>query len=104
MHALQLQVKAEFTETCPLAASCPVILSFQTGMEAILFNYMCLGVCGLLQLFQWCSNVGFNSQSLSSGIPVWGSFSSDVPVYPATIRNIVRLLIVLDVNLEQIVL
>ena len=52
----KLQAKAEFTETCPLADWCPAILSFQTGMDATLLNYMCLGVCGLL--------------SPSSGVPV----------------------------------
>ena len=40
------QVKVEFTETCPFAAWCAAILSFQTGIDAILLNYMCLGVCG----------------------------------------------------------
>ena len=40
----KLQVKAEFTETCPLAAWCSAILSFQTGMDATLLNYMRLGV------------------------------------------------------------
>ena len=43
----KLQVKAEFTETCPLADCCPAIFSFQTGMDATLLNYLCLGVCGL---------------------------------------------------------
>ena len=36
-HPLQsskLQVKAEYTETYPLAYWCPAILSFQTGMDA----------------------------------------------------------------------
>ena len=44
-----IQVKAEFTETCPLADWCPAILSFQTGIDAILLNYMCMGVCERLQ-------------------------------------------------------
>ena len=44
----KLQVKAEFTKTCPLAASCPVILSFQTGMDVTLLNYTFLSVCGLV--------------------------------------------------------
>ena len=52
----KLQVNAEFTETCPLAACWPVILSFQTGMGATLHNYMCLCLCGLF--------------SPSSGVPV----------------------------------
>ena len=43
------QVKAEFTETCPLADWCPAILSFQTSTDATLLNYMCWGVCELLQ-------------------------------------------------------
>ena len=42
----KLKVKDEFTETCPLAAMCPVIL-FLTGMDATLLNYMCLGMCGM---------------------------------------------------------
>ena len=82
----KVHVIAKFTGTCPLTASCPVILSFQTGMDAPLLNYMCLGVCGLLESLQWCSSAGCNNQSFSSGIPVWGSFiyfSSVVPVYPA---------------------
>ena len=32
----KFQVKAEFTETCPLAYWCPAILSFQTGIDATL--------------------------------------------------------------------
>ena len=32
----QIQVKAEYTETCPLAYWCPAILSFQTGIDATL--------------------------------------------------------------------
>ena len=77
-YALQnskLQVIAEFTETCPLAAWCPAILSFQTGMNATLLNYVFLGVYELLQSLQWHSSVGCHSQSFSSDIPVWGSFS-----------------------------
>ena len=35
-------------ETCPFAHWRPVILSFETGMDATMLNYMCLGVCGLL--------------------------------------------------------
>ena len=91
-YALQrseLQVKAEFTETCPLAAWCPAILSFQIGMGATLLNYMCLRVCGMLQSLQWCSSVSCNIQSFSSDIFVGQFqlfFSSGVPVYPASIR------------------
>ena len=70
----KLQVKAEFTETCPLAACCPAILWFRTGMDATLLIYMCLRACGLLQSFQWCSSVGCNIQSLFSGIPMWDTF------------------------------
>ena len=44
LQSSKLQVKAEFTETCQLADWCPAILSFQTGMDATLLNYMCL-VC-----------------------------------------------------------
>ena len=58
-------------------------------MDAILLNNMCRGVCGLSQSFQWCSSVGCKSKSISSGIPVWGSFnyfSSATTVYPASIR------------------
>ena len=51
------QVKTEFTETCPLDDWCPVILSFQTGMDVTLLNYICLGVYGLLTYLQWCSRV-----------------------------------------------
>ena len=36
---------------------------------------MCLGVSGLLQSLQWSSSVGCHSQSFSSGIPVWDSFT-----------------------------
>ena len=32
----ELQVKAEYTETCPLAYWCRAILSFQTGMDVTL--------------------------------------------------------------------
>ena len=34
LQSRKLQVKAEYTETCPLAYWCPAILSFQTGMDA----------------------------------------------------------------------
>ena len=76
MYPLQnskLQVKAEFTEICPLTARYPTILSFQTGMDATLLNYVCLCVLRILQSLQLCFSVGCNSQSFSSGIPVWGS-------------------------------
>ena len=59
LQSSKLQVKAEFTETCPLAAYCPVIFSFQT--DATLINCMWFGVCGLLKSLQWCSRVGCNS-------------------------------------------
>ena len=36
MQSSKLQVKAEYTETCPLAYWCPAILSFQTGVDATL--------------------------------------------------------------------
>ena len=61
LQSSKSQVKAEFTETCPLAYWYPAILSFQTGMDATLLNYMCLGVCGLSQSLQWCSSVGRKS-------------------------------------------
>ena len=100
-------MRTEFTETCPLANWCPAILSFQTGMDAILLYYRCLSVCGLLQspssvpvkaakvsvspvasqcgavsttFAQWCSSVGENCQRFSSGIPMWGSFKYVFPV------------------------
>ena len=60
-RAVNSQVKAEFTETCPLPDWCPAILSFQTGTDATLLNYMCWGVCWLLQSLQWCSRVGCKS-------------------------------------------
>ena len=69
LQSSKLQVKAEFTLTCPLAC-CPAILSFQTGMDTTLVNYMCLGVRRLLQSLQWCASVGCNSQSYSSDIPI----------------------------------
>ena len=34
LQSSKLQVKAEFTDTCPLADWYPAILSFQTGMDA----------------------------------------------------------------------
>ena len=71
LQNIKLLIKAEFTENGPLAASCPAILSFQTGMDANLLNYTCLGMCGLLQSLQWCSGVGCKSLSFSSGITVW---------------------------------
>ena len=80
LQSSKLQVKAEFTETCPLAACCPTLLSFQIVMDATLLNYMCLDVCVLLQSLQWCSSVGCNSQSFSSGIPVWYKFNKVFPV------------------------
>ena len=91
MHcsAVNSQVKAEFTETCPLPAWCPAISSFQTGLDATPLNYMCLGVwavtvplvvfqCRLQQseCLQWHSSVGQFQLS----------FCRDVPVYPASIR------------------
>ena len=61
LQSSKLQVNAEFTETCPLADWCPAILSFQTGMDATMLNYMYLGMCGMLQSLQWCPNVGCKS-------------------------------------------
>ena len=36
MQSSKLQVKAEYTETCPLFYWCPTILSFQTDKDATL--------------------------------------------------------------------
>ena len=64
---------------------------------------MCLGVCGPLQSIQWCSSVGCNVRvspvasqcgAVSTKFIQWHSsvglfqlsFSSGVPVYPASIR------------------
>ena len=41
LQSCKLHVKAEFTETCQLAAWCSATLSFQTGMDTPLLNYMC---------------------------------------------------------------
>ena len=41
LQSSKLNVKAEFTETCQLAAWCSATLSFQTGMVTPLLNYMC---------------------------------------------------------------
>ena len=76
LQSSKLQVKPEFTETCPLADWCPDILSFQTGKDANLLNYMCRSECRLLQpSSEWCSSVGCKNWSFSSGIRVWGSFN-----------------------------
>ena len=91
-HSFQsskLQVKAEFTETCPLADWCPAILSFQTGMDANLLKYVPGSVsavtvplvvfpCRLqkLEFIQWHPSVGLTNFFFSSG----------VSVYPASIR------------------
>ena len=48
LESSKLQVKAEFAETCPLVAWCPVILSVQSGIDVTLPDYMYLGVFGLL--------------------------------------------------------
>ena len=56
MQSSKLQVKAEYTETGPLANWCPAILSFQTDMDATLL-VICVGAC-----------VGCHSPS--SGVPV----------------------------------
>ena len=88
----KLQVKSEFTETCPRAASSATILSFQTGMSATLLNYMCLSVCAIISL-QWCSRVGCNSQSFPVEFQCGQfqlSFSSGVPVYPASKHSLGR--------------
>ena len=56
-----------------LAAWCSAILSFKLAWILICLTiYVPVRVGGLLQSLQWC--VGYNNQSFSSGIPVWGSF------------------------------
>ena len=92
LQSSKLQIKAEFTETCPLADWCPAILSFQTDMDATLLNFMCRGMCGLLQSRQWCSSVGCKSLSFSSGIPGWGCFNKVFPmVFQCTLQVIAGL-------------
>ena len=44
LQSSKLQMKAELT--CPLAAGCPAILSFQIGIDATPPNYICLDVWG----------------------------------------------------------
>ena len=38
LQSSKLQVRAEFTETCPLAACCLAILSFHSGMDTTLLK------------------------------------------------------------------
>ena len=86
IQSSKLQVKAEFTETFPLAEWYSTMLSFQTGMDATLLSYMCRGVCGLLQSLQWCSSVGCKIRvspvASQCGAVSTKFFSSGVPVYP----------------------
>ena len=42
VESYKLQVNAEFRETCPIAACYPVIVSFQTGMDAKLYISVCV--------------------------------------------------------------
>ena len=83
MLSSKLQVKAEFMETCSLADWCPTILSFQTGMDDTLLNYMYLCVCVYVckgvavhpvvfqfRLQKWHPSVGQFQLSFSSGIRV----------------------------------
>ena len=92
-HPLQsskLQVKAEYTVTCPLAYWCPAILSFQTGVDATLHAELYVSgrvwavtdppmvfQCRLqkLEFLQWHPSVGRIQLTFSSGIPVWGCFN-----------------------------
>ena len=46
LQSSKLQVKAEFTETCPLVRWCPAILLFQTGVNPTLLNYKCRACVG----------------------------------------------------------
>ena len=88
MQSSKLQVKAEYTETCPLAYCCPAFLSFQTGMDATLHASLFVSWCvwavtvppvvfqcrlQKLEFLQWHPSVGRIQPSFSSGIPVWGS-------------------------------
>ena len=41
--------------------------SFHFKQAWMLFNYMYLGECGLLQSLQWCSSIGCNTQNFSRG-------------------------------------
>ena len=64
VYALQsskFQVKPWFTETCPFAARCSAILSFQTGMDATLIAIW----PWLLLSLKWCFSVGCNSHFLA---------------------------------------
>ena len=91
LQSSRLKVKAEYTETCPLAYWCPAILSFQTDMDATLHAHLYVSgrvwavtvlpvvfQCRLqmFEFLQWHSSVG----------RIQLSFSSGVPVYPASIR------------------
>ena len=91
LHSSKIQVKAGYTETCPLAYWSPAILSFQTGMNATLHAKLYVWgrvwavtvspvvfQCRLqkLEFLQWHSSVWLFQLSFSSG----------VPVYPASIR------------------
>ena len=86
LQSSKLQVKAEYTESCPLAYCCPAILSFQTGMDATLHASLFVSwrvwaatippvvfQCRLqkLEFLQWHPSVGRIQLSFSSGIPVW---------------------------------
>ena len=93
LQSSKLQVKAEYTDSCPLAYWCSAILSFETRMLLCMLNYMCQGLCGLsvppvvfqcrlqkLEFLQWHPSVGLFQLSFSSGIPVWVCFNQVFPV------------------------
>ena len=95
LESSKLQIKVEFTETCPRAAWCPAGLSFQTGMDATLLKYMFLGVwavtvtpvvfqCGAVStfFFQLGSNVHCK---YSLGRPVVSQCTRDKPVALCTL-------------------
>ena len=88
MHcsAVSSQVKAEFTETCPLAAWCPAIFSFQTGMDATPLNLGVWAVTVPLVVFQCRLQQSWFLQWHSSVGQFQLSFCSGVPVHPPSIR------------------
>ena len=108
MQSSKLQVKAEFTETCPLACWRPTILSFQNWHECCsAWLYVpgrvwavtvppVVSQCRLqkLEFLQWHSSVGhFQTKILQwhSSVGLFQiSFSSGVPVHPASIRRVAQ--------------
>ena len=53
LRSSKLQVNAEFKDNYSLAVWRSATLSFKTGMDATLLNYMCLGVWGPLEAKLW---------------------------------------------------